>query len=109
MFLESAGKLGIGTTIPDTKLHIEGGADTSLGGGGFIVTGSLNGTNISMDNNEIMARNNGAPSKLYLNSGSGNVVVGVLEITGGSDLAEPFKITGSESATPGMVVAIDPG
>jgi hypothetical protein len=32
----------------------------------------------------------------------------VLEITGGSDLAEPFKISGAESIVPGIVVAIDP-
>ena len=31
----------------------------------------------------------------------------VLEITGGSDLAEPFDISGTESIQPGMVVVID--
>jgi len=32
----------------------------------------------------------------------------VLEITGGSDLAEPFELTDAEKAEPGMVVCIDP-
>jgi hypothetical protein len=32
----------------------------------------------------------------------------VLQITGGSDLAEPFEIAGTESIEAGMVVAIDP-
>jgi hypothetical protein len=32
----------------------------------------------------------------------------VLQITGGSDLAEPFEIVGAENTEPGMVVAIDP-
>jgi hypothetical protein len=32
----------------------------------------------------------------------------VLQITGGSDLAEPFEIGGAENIEPGMVVAIDP-
>ena len=32
----------------------------------------------------------------------------VLQITGGSDLAEPFEIVGAENIEPGMVVAIDP-
>jgi len=32
----------------------------------------------------------------------------VLQITGGSDLAEPFEIVGAEDVKPGMVVAIDP-
>jgi hypothetical protein len=105
--IDTNGNVGIGTTSPTTKLHIEGGTDSSLGGGGFIVTGSESSINLSIDNNEIIARNNGAASKLYLNQGSGNVVVGVLEITGGSDLAEPFKVTGPD-IEPGMVVVIDP-
>ena len=108
MFIESGGNVGIGTTSPGTKLHIEGGSDASLGGGGFLVSGSVSGTNIVIDENEIMARNNGAAAKLYLNNGSGNVVVSVLEITGGSDLAEPFEVAGAESVEPGIVVAIDP-
>ncbi len=32
----------------------------------------------------------------------------VLQITGGSDLAEPFEIVGADDIQPGMVVAIDP-
>ena len=108
MFIESGGNVGIGTTSPKTKLHIEGGSDASLGGGGFLVTGSESGTNMVIDDNEIIARNNGNPSKLYLNKGSGNVVVSVLEIIGGSDLAEPFEVAGAESIEPGIVVAIDP-
>ena len=31
-----------------------------------------------------------------------------MQITGGSDLAEPFEIAGRENVKPGMVVAIDP-
>jgi hypothetical protein len=38
----------------------------------------------------------------------GTTRVQVLQITGGSDLAEPFEIAGVESVVPGMVVAIDP-
>jgi len=37
----------------------------------------------------------------------GYTVASVLELTGGSDLAEPFGITGDHSVEPGMVVAID--
>jgi hypothetical protein len=49
--------------------------------------------------------------KLWLNNNSkGNVVVPVLEITGGSDIAEPFDIRAREPdmIKPGMVVSIDP-
>jgi hypothetical protein len=38
----------------------------------------------------------------------GTTRTSVLEITGGSDLAEPFEIAANASVTPGMVVAIDP-
>lgn len=38
----------------------------------------------------------------------GRTDVDVLRINGGSDLAEPFEIAGSESIEPGTVVAIDP-
>ncbi len=37
----------------------------------------------------------------------GTMKTGILQITGGSDLAENFEVTGDE-AKPGMVVAIDP-
>ncbi len=39
---------------------------------------------------------------------NGTTQTKVLKITGGSDLAEPFEITGPENIKPGMVVAIDP-
>ncbi|MBN2562218.1 MAG: hypothetical protein JXQ75_14940 [Phycisphaerae bacterium] len=99
------GELGIGST-PEVKLHVTGGTDASLAGGGYIVAGTTTSTNIVIDNNEIMARNNGATSTLYLNNDGGDVQVPVLVITGGSDLAEKFDVT--EETKPGMVVAIDP-
>jgi hypothetical protein len=38
---------------------------------------------------------------------SGTVRSKVVQITGGSDLAEPFEIVGAENVKPGLVVAID--
>jgi hypothetical protein len=99
------GRAGIGTWDPEVQLHVEGGSDTALGGGGYLVLGPTTGANISIDDNEIMARNNGQTSTLYLNNNGGTVRVPVLEITG-ADLAEKFPV--SEGAEPGMVVAIDP-
>ncbi|MBI5217067.1 MAG: hypothetical protein HY960_15030 [Ignavibacteriae bacterium] len=43
----------------------------------------------------------------YNGTGESRVTTQVLEITGGSDLAEPFEITGSEIVEAGMVVSID--
>lgn len=110
MTLTGTGRVGIGTVNPASQLHVQGGGDASLAGGGNIVSGTTTGLNIVMDDNEIIARSNGAATPLYLNQGSGNVIVPVLQITGGSDVAEPYDVAATDGveAMPGMVVAIDP-
>ncbi|MGE0639424.1 MAG: hypothetical protein AB7G12_07155 [Thermoanaerobaculia bacterium] len=70
------GNVGIGTQNPDVSLHVDGGTDSSPGGGGYLVTGAVGGLNLSFDNNEIMARNNGSTATLYLNNNGGDVVIG---------------------------------
>jgi len=106
LFMDTtSGNVGIDTNIPEAKLHIISSSDTEPGGGGFLVLGSTTGANISMDNNEIMARNNGATATLFLNADGGTVSVPVLAITG-ADLAEKFPV--SEKVEAGMVVEIDP-
>jgi len=106
-----SGNAGIGTTAPAVKLQVDGGTDASLANGtGYMVLGSESGTNLVLDDNEIMARNNGAGSTLYLNTESptAKVVVRILEIIGGADLAEPFPVKEEKSLRPGMAVSIDP-
>jgi hypothetical protein len=75
MFLESLGNLGLGTLSPEVTLHVETGSDIELDGGGYLVLGSTTARNIGMDNNEIMARNNGLESELHLNHEGGNVLI----------------------------------
>lgn len=74
--ITNAGKVGIGTTAPSTRLHVEDGSDAEPGSGGYFMTGQVNGSNLVMDNNEIMARDNGAATTLHLNADGGTVAIG---------------------------------
>ncbi len=124
--------VGVRTFVPEVPLHVASGTDSSLGGG-YVQIGLTSGANLNMDNNEIMARDNGATSTLFLNHNGGNVIINgtngtgnvgigttapvaklhvngtarvrVLEITG-ADFAEKFPTT--DEVQPGMVVEIDP-
>jgi len=78
------GKVGLGT-IPAVKLHIANGGDAGVEtiNSGFLQLGSTTGLNIIMDNNEIMARNNGYTSDLILNNDGGRTFLGGdLEVDG---------------------------
>lgn len=68
------GDVGVGTTVCDTRLHVDGGVDASLANGtGYVVVGSIAGQNIVLDDNEIQARNNGDAADLNLQNSAGNV------------------------------------
>lgn len=93
--------------------------DVEPSSGGIVVIGQVSSGNIGIDGNEIMARNNGATSTLYLNNDGGNVsvcaggtgtlITPVLQITGGADLSENFEVSDVHAEPlPGMVVVIDP-
>ena len=59
------------------KVHITSTADASLSGDGGLVIGSTSGDNVTIDGNEILARNNGAGSALYINTeGDGTTYIG---------------------------------
>ncbi len=115
------GRVGISTLEPELPLHVASGTDVNLSSGGYMMIGALNGANVTFDNNEIMARNNGNVAVLHLNADGGNVRIGqnnptnrlitpILEITGGSDLSERFDVAclNDTPPSPGMVVCIDP-
>ena len=74
--LDSNGNVGIRTNSPVTSLQINSTTDASLSNHGAMVLGAATGTNIVMDNNEIIARNNGSASTLYVNKDGGNVILG---------------------------------
>ncbi len=97
-FRENNGRLGIGTNVPETRLHISDGTDASLSGGGFFTTGSIEGRNIVMDNNEIMARNGVNSSVLHLQADGGAVEIGANE-------EGRLSVTGPENN--GQVAAVE--
>jgi hypothetical protein len=91
--IQASGGVGINTNAPDVPLHIDGGSDVSLGYGGYLIAGPVDGTNIAMDNNEIMARDNGAASSLYLNTNGGYVLInGSSESRVGIGLTSPTRV-----------------
>lgn len=64
----------LGTT--DARIHVHEGPDASLASGGIVVLGAEAGTNLAIDINEIMARNNGAASTLFIQNEGGNTWFG---------------------------------
>ena len=79
--IRAAGGVGIGHTAPDAPLHVVGGTDAGLSGGGILLLGAVNAGNVAFDGNEIQARNNAAASTLFLNAGGGNVSIGTVSST----------------------------
>lgn len=77
IFIDPFASLNIGANTPaSTRLQVVDGLDSSLSGGGYLTLGNTTGLNLSFDNNEIMARDNGALAPLTLNADGGNLVLG---------------------------------
>ena len=70
-------RVGIGTPLPQVAFHVMGGSDASyVDNSGNIVSGNTDGSNIVIDDNEILARNDGVASNLFLQASGGNVKIG---------------------------------
>jgi hypothetical protein len=78
------GNVGIVTTDPQSRLHISSGQDVGLPNtsNGFVMLGNNTASNLVIDNNEIMARNNGAASDLFIQNDAGNVIMCAGELGG---------------------------
>ncbi len=78
------------------NLQILGEQDVSLTEHGFLTLGSITGTNMVFDNQELMVRNNGNAENLILQNNSGNVGIGAVGIPNEKlDVAGSLKLTGS--------------
>lgn len=71
------GYVGIGTARPEAGLHVARGSESSLEDGGYLCVGKVDGKNLVLDTDEIMARDGGAPGRLHLQPAGGDVAVGV--------------------------------
>jgi len=82
---------------------------SGIGGGKFALRDKDGQTMFVVDSTGNMGIGPGVqPSAVNLLKVGGDMEVDVLQINGGSDIAEPFDISGSEAVRPGMVVCIDP-
>lgn len=69
------GRVGIGLISPSAKLQVVDGVDASMTTHGYIVAGLTTGANVVLDNNEIMARNNGAATGFFIQHDGGNLLL----------------------------------
>jgi len=114
MSITNSGQIGIGTTNPTRALELQSNGDVEVGlksrdadGRLWTIQSSGTGTGNEPTLNgtfQIVDRTAGK-SRLVVDS-AGIVSVGVLRITGGADIAEPFQLSAS-GIPKGTVVAID--
>ena len=99
-------QIGNSTLTPGTKLYVTSGNNLDLtdANSGFLVLGSIGGTNLALDNNEIQARTNGAASSLFLQHKGGNVRIGDGDFLSGHRLG----VTGDAVVTGNLRVGTQP-
>ncbi len=87
------GNVGIANNDPITRLHIASGQDAGLANtqNGFVMLGQETSSNVVIDNNEIIARNNGAISTLFMQNNGGTVQIGSTAVPTGYVLSVAGK------------------
>ena len=74
-----SGRIGIGTTDPKGALHVKTtggeGSTTLTNEWGVVVIGDITGFNLSLDHNELMARNGTSRTPFYLQREGGDVIL----------------------------------
>ncbi len=90
------GNVGIGTLKPQARLQVDGGTDVEPGSGGYLVVGDPAGTNLALDDNELMARDGGATATLFLQVDGGAVAIGTTSVPSGYVMAVDGSIRTKE-------------
>ena len=72
---------------PIGTVNMPAGIDAGLASNGLLMLGDVGSSNIVMDNNEIIARNNGGTSTLILQNDGGSVRIGNVSVPSGYKFA----------------------
>lgn len=72
---------------PEGTMNLINGLDAGLNSNGYLMFGSVTGSNIVIDNNEIIARTNGAAGALVLQHDGGTVRIGNVAVPSGYKFA----------------------
>lgn len=92
VYVDQNGNMGFGVSAPISRLQILTGDDASLSTHGYVMLGSVTGSNLILDNNEIMARSNGAVGNLVLQNDGGTVRIGNVAVPSGYKFAVNGKM-----------------
>jgi len=106
----ASGNISSSGTVTANTLRLSSTTDASVSSTGHAFQAGLtNSTNVIIDNNEIMARNNGAVSNLHVNPDGGNitfnnsvsdkVIIGSGHVTASGNISSSGTITGQAGLT----------
>jgi len=103
----STDNVGIGTKLPLRKLHVSGGyiRVDGLGGEAVLIGGDGRGSDVEIgSSNPEITRVSlyNTENKAWM-----RLIASSIQLTGGADLAEAFKVSNKALVKPGMVVSID--
>jgi hypothetical protein len=101
--IDSDGDVGIGgEIIPASKLTVVGGNDVNYSSHGFVMLGNPSLSNLIMDQNEILARNNGGEADLFVQHDGGNLL-----LCGNEGGAVGIGVTLGANLPAGSLLAVD--
>lgn len=76
---QAGGNVAIGSNFAPVRLSIDNGTDVNVNDGGYLLLGRESTLSVAIDNNEIMARNNGSGSELHVQRDDGDLLLCALE------------------------------